>query len=175
MKKLLVILVCSMLVLLTSCVRADSDNQKIYNLGEEVKTDTLKVKLLSASYKTLVKNGEKELTAEENHTFAEFTFYVENLGKSEIKFAGPSQARFNSVKYENNEYESNAVFLARSLDNLSWEEYSLDYITLLGKSNGYFKAYIDIPVRVDDLTSKVVLNFFLPEGKAKYQKFTYST
>lgn len=175
MKKTIGILLCILFLFLTGCGKNVNESQKVYNLGEEIKTDILKVKLLNARYVNSVKNNTIEVNAHEGNTLVEFTFYVENLGESEIKFAGSSQARFNSIEFNNKEYENNAIFLAKSFDNSTFEDYSLDYITLLGKNSSYFRAYMDIPVKINDLSSKVKINFYLPEGKANYQKFTYTS
>ena len=184
-KILLSLLIVAILFTITGCSFGKS-----YKLGDAVETDIMKVKLLAGKYTYALNNvydddyatpkeydPERDqrniFVAAKGHTYAAFTFYVENLDRSDLDFGDSFDGKFVEAEYGGKKYGDEVIFAAESKDNLNWSKYSSSNILLLAGEKGYYRAYVDLAKDVKDLDSDLKLIFHLPNSNGKKEKFTF--
>lgn len=192
-KILLGLLVFVALFTITGCGKNNNSSKK-YSLGDTVKTDIISFKLTAGEFTDALfyTYGDefampKEYNAEhdnkipyfakEGHTFAAFTFYIENLDRSSINIGGSSNSKFCSITYDKENYGYNNDFEVKFKsaldDDLDWEIYSSYDILLKAGEKKYFRAYIDIPTDVKSLDDTMELTIYLPTSENKTEAFTF--
>lgn len=190
-KILLSLLIVISIFAITGCGKdGDSSNTKNYSLGDVVETDILKFKLIAGEYTYALVNTNNDdfaspkeydastdnrnpYVASKGHTYAAFTFYVENLDRSSVEFGGSFNSNFTSVEYGGEKYNDNASFKAKSEDNLNWSSYSSSNVLLLAGKKEYYRAYVDISTDVKNLDDTLELTIYLPTSEGKNKAFKY--
>ena len=186
-KKVLIIILIGILTLgITGCELGSKE--KNYSLGEQVKTELIKFKLLEGKYsyalsstlnetygapKEYDEKSDKDslFLASKGHTLVALSFSVENLDRTDLEL----ENSFIEAKYNGKKYSDNNQFAAVSKDNLNWEEHD-DYETIVIDSGEklYVRYYIDIDEDIKDLDSTVELIVTLPSTNDKDEKFNYT-
>ncbi len=199
-KKIIITIIIAVIVIITLAIsillkskgitteKFSNNNQ--YKLNESVQSDILELTLNTAQFAIALENGygenyatpkEYDATkdksnpnvAAKGHTLVAFSFTLKNLDRSSIDIGGNFNPSFTSVKYKGNTYKETAIFKAESKDELNWKSYSSSNILLeVGKSMMY-RAYIDIPIDIENLQDTFELEFYLPNSKGKQDVFNY--
>lgn len=165
-------------------------NGETYKLGGVVESDILKLTLNKAQFAIALENtnGEEYATPKEydadgdennpyvaakGHTYVAFTFTVENLDRSSVEFGGSFNDDFASVKYNGKKYTEEVIFKAEAENILDWKSYDSSNVLLLTGETMMYRAYIDIPVDVENLDDTFELTFYLPTSNGGTQEFTF--
>ena len=187
-KTIYLVLLLPILILITGCEGLpflNGDPKETHKLGDVVKTDIAKFKLLDSKYTYALNNSignelgkAKEYNADSDssnpyvaakgNTLVAITFSLENNDRSEINM----DWNFLTVKIDGKKYNPDIKYLAESNDNLNWNSYNSSNIIILASKKVYYRCYLDIDKDVKDLDSDVELLVELPTSEKK-ETFKY--
>lgn len=174
---------------LTNSSAKQNVESKQYSLGDTVETDIARFQLIAAKYSYALENvvdnhyGEPKeydastdsrnpYVASKGDTLAAFTFCLEDLDRGELDFSKTNEAF--TITYNNNEYSSETQFIAKSNDNIQWEQYDSTNVLLFSGEKEYIRAYMTIDTDVENLDDSMELTVKLPTSEGEEKSFTYS-
>lgn len=206
MKKIIAFLLVTLMCLsFAACGSEQSDNNKsitYYKLGDTVSTDIFEFTLNAAEFTLALNNvndddrytpkaydpqddSDNPYVAPVGHTYAAFSYTVNNLNRASCEFHNGS---FATVKYDGQTYNSlkeGAYFLhsdKQIIDtngNLITEKAGEWYndpgrnlLLMVGEKESR-RAYIDVATDVKDLTADVEITFAIPNSDGTKSEFTY--
>ncbi len=120
--------------------------------------------------------------AAKGHTLVSMTFTVENLDRASVELCDWGLYEFITIEYNGASYvgesSSDDNFKTKigavNKNNEGWSTINTSQIYVYaGKTNSY-KAYIDIPVEIENLSSPFEIIFNLPTSSGERQAFTYA-
>ena len=184
-----------------STVEPEEETQ-YYQLGDTVSTDIIEFTLDEASMTIALSSvyDENFFTAKEydaqndadnpyvapkGHTYAAFTYTVTNLDRASVKFHNGS---FASVEYADeiySELEEGAYFLYQDAEYLdsngklqkdeanTWHSYPSENLLLSVGETETRRAYVDMTVDVEDMSSDFKLIVEIPTSDGTKSSFTY--
>lgn len=194
-KRSLLLFMCVMSFMLFACgsneTEKETEKKEAYVLGQIVSTDIFELTLDKADLTIAVENtnGDNFYTpkaydatedarnpyvASKGHTLVAFTYTVTNLDRGSVEVDGSFNPTFLTIEYNGETYNSETIYGARSIDGLNWERYSSSNVLLLAGEKAMYRAYVDIPVEIEDLSDTFTMIFSLPNSDGKITDFTYT-
>lgn len=124
------------------------------------------------------KDSDNPFVAGKGHTLVSLTFTIKNLDRTSVNLFEYEATRAIPVVYDGQTYTGQIEFGAEKIKGDKWKDYTSSNILLSAGETASYKAYVDIPVEIKDLSSPFDVSFNLPastsENRIENTKFTYA-
>lgn len=120
-------------------------------------------------------DAKNPFVASKGHTLVSLVFTIENLDRGSIDLFGYNNG-YIYIVYDGKSYKGEFKFGARNENGEGWKDYQSSNVLILSGASSY-KAYVDIPVEIEDLSSPFEIKLNLPSStnpeKPDVKNFTY--
>ena len=113
--------------------------------------------------------------AAKGHTLVSMVFTIENLDRATVDLF--RYDRNIAIVYDGKSYKGELNFGAENENGEGWKDYRSSNVLLQSGETSSYKAYVDIPVEIEDLSSPFEIKFNIPTvadpTKPAPKNFTY--
>ena len=169
----------------------EAEETETYALGQTVSTDIFELTLNKADLTIALENrigneyfipkeydaaddAKNPYVASKGHTLAAFTYTAANLDRGSVNVDESFNPTFLTIEYNGETYHSDTIYGARSTDGLNWERNNSSNVLLLASDSAMYRAYVDIPIEIENLSDTFTMIFSLPNSDGTTTDFTYT-
>lgn len=121
-------------------------------------------------------DADNPFVASKGHTLVSMTFTVENLDRGSLDlFDSWHSDGYIYIVHDGKSYKGEFKFGAENENGEGWKDYHSSNVLLGSGETSSYKAYVDIPVEIEDLSSPFEIKLNLPNNSegSSVKNFTY--